>query len=183
MLGGHPALNFLNTVSRVDGELVDSLQSDGDVLRWLARSGWPIKDEPATLWPSSLLDMARGFREAIRVEIERRKTGKQNVGVLNTILAEAQSHLKLVPNKDGGLRLERQWRQDTPEQMLAPVVEAAAELLATGDFSLVKRCEDAECVLWFYDRTKSHHRRWCSMATCGTRNKVAAFRKRQLRGS
>jgi predicted RNA-binding Zn ribbon-like protein len=52
-------------------------------------------------------------------------------------------------------------------------------LLATGDFSLVRRCENAACVLWFYDRTRSHHRRWCSMARCGNRHKVAAFRKRR----
>jgi predicted RNA-binding Zn ribbon-like protein len=31
----------------------------------------------------------------------------------------------------------------------------------------------------FYDRTKSHKRRWCSMALCGNRHKVAEFRKRR----
>jgi predicted RNA-binding Zn ribbon-like protein len=67
----------------------------------------------------------------------------------------------------------------TPEQWLAPVAKAAAELLAGGYFELVRRCEDRDCVLWFYDRTKSHHGRWCSMAICGNRNKVAAFRQRQ----
>jgi predicted RNA-binding Zn ribbon-like protein len=179
-LGDHPALNFLNTVVRIDGELVDSLKSDGDVLRWLAQAGWPV-EEVGNLQPSSLLDIARSFREVIRAAMERRIEGKQNIGLLNTILAEALSHLKLVPdpNKDGGLRLERQWRPETPEQMVAPVVEAAAVLLATGDLGRVKKCENEECVLWFYDRTRSHHRRWCNMATCGTRHKVAAFRKRR----
>ncbi len=57
--------------------------------------------------------------------------------------------------------------------------EAAADLLATGDFTLVKRCEDETCVLWFYDQTKSHHRRWCSTVLCGNRHKVAAYRKRR----
>jgi len=57
--------------------------------------------------------------------------------------------------------------------------EAAAELLAEGDFELIRRCESESCVLWFYDRTKSHRRRWCSMASCGNRHKVAAFRSRR----
>jgi predicted RNA-binding Zn ribbon-like protein len=67
--------------------------------------------------------------------------------------------------------------------MLAPVAEWAADLLADGDFELIRRCESEECVLWFYDRTKSHHRRWCSMATCGNRHKVAQYRMRQQNGS
>ena len=58
------------------------------------------------------------------------------------------------------------------------MAEAAADLLATADFKLVKRCEDQTGVLWFSDQTKSHHRRWCSVALYGNRYKVAAFRRR-----
>ncbi|MNH42693.1 CGNR zinc finger [compost metagenome] len=68
---------------------------------------------------------------------------------------------------------------ETAEQYLAPLAESAAELMAEGDFDLVRVCEHPDCVLWFYDRTKSHRRRWCSMALCGNRHKVAEFRKRK----
>lgn len=62
--------------------------------------------------------------------------------------------------------------------LLGPVAEAVAQLLAEGDFTLVKQCEHPDCVLWFYDRTKAHKRRWCSMAVCGNRYKAAQFRKK-----
>ena len=75
--------------------------------------------------------------------------------------------------------MRRIWEQRTPQQALAALAEAAAELLVSGDFELIRRCESETCVLWFYDRTKSHGRRWCSMATCGNRHKVMAFRKRR----
>lgn len=78
------------------------------------------------------------------------------------------------------MRLERQRKVQTAEQFLAPIAEAAATLLVEGDFGLVRTCEHPECVLWFYDRTKGHRRRWCSMALCGNRHKVAEFRKRKL---
>jgi predicted RNA-binding Zn ribbon-like protein len=65
------------------------------------------------------------------------------------------------------------------EQLLAPIAEAAAELLTLQDFSIIRKCESPDCVLWFYDRTKGHKRRWCSMAVCGNRHKVSSFRKRQ----
>ena len=184
MLGDHPALDFMNTAARVDGELVDFLQSDRDVVLWLARVGWPLENGLENLRSSALLHAARALREEIRALVERRKAGKRiDTGALNGFLAEARSHLELVLHKNGGLRLERRWKQRTPEQILAPLAELAADLLAAGDFNLVRRCEDEACVLWFYDRTKSHHRRWCSMAACGNRNKVAAFRQRQQRNS
>jgi predicted RNA-binding Zn ribbon-like protein len=62
--------------------------------------------------------------------------------------------------------------------MLGQVAEAVAQLLVEGDATLVKQCEHLDCILWFYDRTKAHKRRWCSMATCGNRYKAAQFRKR-----
>ena len=55
------------------------------------------------------------------------------------------------------------------------------ELLVAADFRFVKLCEDEACVLWFWDQTKSHRRRWCSAMLCGNRHKVAAYRRR-LRG-
>ena len=47
-----------------------------------------------------------------------------------------------------------------------------------ADFDLVRLCEGKACVLWFYDRTKGHRRRWCTSTGCGNRAKVAAFRAR-----
>jgi predicted RNA-binding Zn ribbon-like protein len=175
----HPAIQMLNTVSAVDGELVDALQSDSDVRQWLAQAGWPVEKELSSLKPASLLHAARTLREAIRTLIERRKAEKRlELSTLNEFLSESRSHLELVPEKTG-LHLVRRWKQRTAEEVLAPLAEVAAEFLTTANFELVRRCENEECVLWFYDQTKSHRRRWCSMATCGNRHKVAAFRRRR----
>jgi predicted RNA-binding Zn ribbon-like protein len=178
MVADHPALDFLNTVARIDGALVDFLQSDQDVLHWLKDEGWRV-DADLTK-PHSLLQAARSLREIIRSLVERRTSGKRvDPAELNAFLSEARSYLKLEAKKDGSLQLNRKWKQRSAEEVLAPLAESAADLLAHGDFSLVRHCESEECVLWFYDRTKSHHRRWCSMATCGNRHKVAEYRKRQ----
>jgi predicted RNA-binding Zn ribbon-like protein len=77
------------------------------------------------------------------------------------------------------LTLQLHNRLERVESLLVPVAQAVAVLLTEGDFSLVRQCEGSECVLWFYDHTKAHRRRWCSMALCGNRMKVAAFRARQ----
>ena len=182
-VGDHPVLDLLNTVARVRGEPVDRLQTDRDVLRWLTRCGWPMRKD-VYLRPLSLLKTTRILREAIRTLVEKRKAGeKADVSTLNDFLALATPYLQLTAARNGKLRLKREWRQQTLGDVLAPAVESAAELLTMEDFDLVRRCENEECVLWFYDRTRSHHRRWCSMGTCGNRNKAAAFRERRQSGA
>jgi predicted RNA-binding Zn ribbon-like protein len=51
----------------------------------------------------------------------------------------------------------------------------AADLLCHVDPSLIRRCENPRCILYFYDTTKNHARRWCSMGACGNRAKAVAF--------
>lgn len=175
----HPALDFLNTVAQIDGKPVDSWASDADVLRWLRRMGWYGEDGASTGPARGLLKSARLLRETVRALVAGRKSGESiDPRPLNDFLAKAPSHSELVCD-EAGVRLERRRMTKIPEQLLAPVAESAAELLATGDFDLVRKCEDAACTMWFYDRTKSHRRRWCSMALCGNRHKVAAFRQRR----
>lgn len=179
-LADHPALDFLNTFPLVDGALVDLFATDRQVFNWLTLAGWPVGEDAAKLKSGKLLDAARKLRSLIRTAVERRAAGKKvDPAELNVFLAEARSYEEITLTKDGPV-LQRRWKQRTAEEMLAPLAEVAADLLVHGDFELVRGCESAECVLWFYDRTKSHHRRWCSMATCGNRHKVAEFRKRRL---
>jgi predicted RNA-binding Zn ribbon-like protein len=180
-IGDHVVLDLMNTVAMVDGRLVDTLDADEQVLKWLHRAGFPGSTKGSRAYPAgAIVGAARELRETIRDAVVRRKSGKPiNLRPLNDILAKGLSYLSLASQNDGTLRLQRLWRADTAERLFSPLAEAAAELLANGDFSLVRKCESDRCVLWFYDRTKSHHRRWCSVSTCGNRNKVAAFRRRR----
>lgn len=179
-LAGDLALDFLNTRMRVRGEVRDVLQTGEDVLTWLGQAGLPASKICPNARSLSLLCAARTLRENIRSLVERRKAGRRaDPSVLNNFLKYAQSHLRLIWRKPDSLAIERIRQHDGPEAILAPVAEAAAVLLATANFSLVKRCEEETCVLWFSDKTKSHHRRWCSMLLCGNRHKVATYRKRR----
>lgn len=179
-LADHPALDFLNTVAVVDGQPVDFLQSDEDVLRWLQRANLAEEGRLPRFAASTLLYSARTLRELIRNLIVKRKAGtRADVAAFNAFLMKARSYPQLVWESRKLPRLDRVRELKSPGQALAPVAEAAADLLANGDFDLIRKCEDETCVLWFYDRTKSHRRRWCSMAACGNRNKVKAFRQRQ----
>jgi predicted RNA-binding Zn ribbon-like protein len=183
-LAGNLALDFVNTRMRIGEEAVDLLQTDEDVLDWLKKAGLPAPKIDARTGSLRLLRVARVLRENIRSLVEKRKAGHRgNPSVLNNFLKHAQNHPRLAWKKPHAVTIEWIRQGDGLEAVLAPVAEAAAVLLATADFELVKRCEDETCLMWFSDQTKSHHRRWCSMEICGNRHKVAAYRERSRRQS
>jgi predicted RNA-binding Zn ribbon-like protein len=65
---------------------------------------------------------------------------------------------------------------------LWPIARAASDVLTNdADRGLLRECADGTCAWLFLDHTKNHSRRWCDMATCGSRNKVREFRERQKR--
>lgn len=176
------ALDFINTAYGVAPDRRECLGSDQQVLAWLQRAGLMERMEmsPPAGKHGVLLRAALELRETAIELIERRKAGGlANVSVLNRILALGNAHLELVWKKGQPPKLTELYRATTSEAVLVPMAEAIARLLAEGDFDLVRQCESTDCTLWFYDRTKSHHRRWCSMSMCGNRAKVAAFRARQ----
>jgi predicted RNA-binding Zn ribbon-like protein len=180
--GDHPAINFINTLRVIGNELSDTWGSDEDVAAWIVRER--LRDTlPSATWPDgALLRKALNLREIARKAVEARKAKKTlPLGELNGFLERSVSHCVLSTKSRIGLHLGRVYGQRTVEQYLAPVAESVAELLANADFNLVRRCEGEQCVLWFYDRTKAHRRRWCSPQVCGNRAKVAAFRARARR--
>jgi hypothetical protein len=48
-----------------------------------------------------------------------------------------------------------------------------------GSWERLKACAGEGCRSVFYDRSKNHSGRWCSMSRCGNRAKVRAWRERQ----
>jgi predicted RNA-binding Zn ribbon-like protein len=130
-----------------------------------------------------LLQRARELREIALAAVEDRKAEKKtSLAALNRFLAGASSYAALTRDDARNIHVTRVYGKDTLEAFLAPVAEAIADLLANGDFGLVRHCEGKRCVMWFYDRTKGHRRRWCSSTGCGNRAKVAAFRARASQG-
>lgn len=180
MLGDHLALDLLNTEARKDGATVDYWRDGADVLRWLAQHGMALPPGAPALDPGKLLAQATALRTLARRLIAARRNGdaldQGDIDALNGYLHAWLSAPSLERDANGAPVLARVTRAEPLAALLGPVAQALAQLLAEGDFGLVKQCEHPDCILWFYDRTKAHKRRWCSMSTCGNRHKAAQFR-------
>jgi hypothetical protein len=64
------------------------------------------------------------------------------------------------------------------ENAVGAVLAAAAKLAVLGDWERVKICPAANCLWAFYDQSRNRSRHWCSMRTCGNREKARAWRER-----
>jgi predicted RNA-binding Zn ribbon-like protein len=70
------------------------------------------------------------------------------------------------------------WKLDgTFDALLWPIVRSAGELLLSEELSHVKECPN--CGWLFLDISKNQSRRWCSMNTCGARDKMRRYHKRK----
>jgi predicted RNA-binding Zn ribbon-like protein len=179
-VGDDIALDFINTSYGVGQAARECFRSDADVSNWLKRMALPEQSSGAR--PGELLHLALELRQIALELVEKRNAGKAgNPQRLNALLEAGSRYSELLWPRSGPPTLTSYERLRGAEGVLLPVAQAVADLLTRVDFQHVRRCEGAECTLWFVDNTKAHSRRWCSPALCGNRAKVAAFRARSLK--
>jgi len=178
VLADHPALDLLNTKMMVEGLRRDLLTGDEEAAQWLDQVGFGSSAELPIEEDGRLVGELRALRDCVEKLIDARCENRvADPTALNAFLRQAVP--QLVWEQPGHPVLDRFNEPDAAKRRVGQIAFAAAELLAEGDFTLVRKCESPDCSLMFYDRTKSHKRRWCSMALCGNRHKVAEFRKRR----
>jgi predicted RNA-binding Zn ribbon-like protein len=202
-IADHLALDFLNSHSTPSGIWTDWLADGADLLAWLEEAGAIEAGVAArfrTKYRAHELDavarQARDLREWLRAFVKRhagRELSARAIAALaplNRVLARDDSYTQVgarkdPPDADGlhshAFQTQRLRRWSAPERLLQPIAEAIADLICHADFRRIRGCDGSDCKLMFLDRTKAHARRWCSMATCGNRAKVAAHRGRAVR--
>jgi predicted RNA-binding Zn ribbon-like protein len=123
------------------------------------------------------LAWAMAVREALRAQVFE-TMGAPPDRAAARVLSHAASEVGLRPVFDDP---EHPLRGDAPGIRGALGRLLAAAFLARLDDSWqrLRECGDEHCMTVFYDRSKNRSSRWCSMSSCGNRNKVRTFRERQ----
>jgi len=201
-IGDDLALDFLNSIAAPWGPEIEWLTNGGDLVAWLEQAHAVPADVSAHFRAHTVargLDAAaseaRELREWFRVFV-RKHAGKplgrralHDLAPLNELLGRDAAYRQIEISvtrdrrRDDGeglqaLRWQAKRRWDSPKSLLLPLADAIGDLVSQKDFTLVRKCEGPSCTLWFLDVSKGHGRRWCSMAVCGNRAKVAAHRAR-----
>jgi predicted RNA-binding Zn ribbon-like protein len=186
--GEHPAIDFANTLSDPHGQPEDLLRSWPDVVSWLSKAGLP-KDPSLNLSVSrgvealkSVLKLRHAWKALLAQLIVGGKVSDEFLTSLNSLLKDDNFHDTVRRDSKNGFQLVRSASKLHGEKLaLAILARQIAGFLADANLNYLHRCANTTtCTLLFYDTTKNHRRRWCSVAACGNRHKVAAFRKRQV---
>ena len=164
---------FVNTLDVLPG--TEEL-SDPDALRtWLVANRL-MRDGDAV--DASDLKHAVALREAMRAVIggnNGRQVYPVDVATLNE--AAAASRLRMRFGRDGRPRLEPE--ASGPVGAMGRLVAALYSAMQEDEWDRLKLCTDDNCRWVFYDRSKNHSSRWCSMASCGNRAKARRFRQKR----
>lgn len=190
-IGNHLALDFINTEMIIKSERTDLLGDFGDLLSWFVEAAVLTQSQANSIRNTlprdvgtSWLQRARVLRTEVRGMVEQLTEHKpipeSAIKAINSSMSERPGYFQVVKTK-GGFEQRFLSIVEAQECLLAPIGEAAGHLLSKVPRTLIKKCANDACILYFFDGSKNHARTWCSMQLCGNRMKVAAFFERQRR--
>jgi predicted RNA-binding Zn ribbon-like protein len=177
---GRACLDFANTLTP-SGE---QLNSYADLVAFAAQSHLITAEDAAWLraegksdvaGAQGMLARARRLRESIRAIFSRLAAGQaptdHDLSVLNMDLAVSLSHARVLPTGRGGYAWG--WTGRNLDAPIWPISRSAADVLASDHERVrVRECSAADCHWLFLDTSKNRSRQWCSMQSCGNREKA-----------
>lgn len=176
-VGERLVADLLNTRVAVAGRPRELLARWPDLVAWAEAAGVSRRGELPVRGPTGEVARLRRLREELRRHLGAWARGK---GAPTALIRLVNRHLAREP-RVGVLAVRGSvaglmWRSTAPalERLYAAIAVSAAELVTHGDPSRLRRCAGRGCVLTFYDDSRGGQRRWCSMRSCGTREKVRA---------
>lgn len=184
--GGHPALDFVNTLDeRLSAKPGERLVDYASLLDFVVASGVLDRLIAARLRrgckrrrAGAVLRRIRGLRESVHRVLAAMAAGRappaRDLANLSTAIAAAQAARRLVTDPAAGT-FRWSWRdQAAIELPLYACMLAVASLV--GDAAAIRKCAADDCGVWFVDRSRNRRRIWCSMKSCGNRAKQRRFR-------
>jgi predicted RNA-binding Zn ribbon-like protein len=130
----------------------------------------------------AVLSRAVRLRDALRgafgALVRNERVAAELSEPINEVLRITEGHDELV-HDNGNWKLEFVAREGGLDWLLAAIARSGAEILVEGAKARIRRCANPGCELFFCDKSRTHRRRWCSMAICGNRQKVATFARRR----
>jgi predicted RNA-binding Zn ribbon-like protein len=131
----------------------------------------------------SLLSRSIRLRDALRKTfgaiVRREPIARECAEPINQILRITEGHDEIVL-EENAWKMEFKAREGGLDWLLAAIARSAAEIIVEGAQARLRICANPACGLFFSDKSRTHRRRWCSMAICGNRHKVSSFARRHV---
>lgn len=184
LLGGRLSIDFVNSAppnSVLSWDRLIQFLDSTDIVsteRGVQLLGLPqIDPQGAEVLLMKARRLIIALRKVFTAMLRKQRMAGEWVEPINEILRITEGHDELV-GQDGIWKIEFVAREGGLDWLLAAVARSGAEITAEGTQARLRLCANPHCGLFFYDDSRTRRRRWCSMAVCGNRNKVAAFARK-----
>lgn len=190
MVGGRICLDFLNTQVHKPKGAVDLISTPEQLLHWLKLANlisqasvgkllreWQESDHGKSAWKQAV-ELRAFLRPIMEALVAGQPVPSASVERLNSVLYEHPAYLTLRCNEEGKFTQEARFDTDEMYDWILAIAQDAANFLCQADHSLLRQCDGIGCIRLFYDTTKNHKRRWCSVERCGRRAKASAYYRR-----
>jgi predicted RNA-binding Zn ribbon-like protein len=163
--------DFVNTLH--EGE--EALPAPADLAAWLAARGLVSAGTRVT---AAELEDAYAVRESLRalmlanndVDVDLSGAG----AALDDVARRAQVELRFVAGAPALVPAAA-----SSLGALGQILAAVQRMAVDGSWARLKACRARDCEWAFVDTAKNQSRAWCSMRSCGNREKARAFRERR----
>jgi predicted RNA-binding Zn ribbon-like protein len=187
LVGGVLCLDFANTINSRRQPVHDYLQTYSDLAEWAVKLGFlsaTNRNQLQKLESKDSKNAEHSLREALVIrdliyqlfsKIARNsKPTQKDIDLLVESFGEAISHGSFVSQNN---HFTIDWPMERSlDTVLWPILYSAGRLLLSNELIHVKECPN--CGWLFLDTSKNQSRRWCSMNTCGSRDKMRRYLRR-----
>jgi predicted RNA-binding Zn ribbon-like protein len=187
--GGHPALDFVNTLDERPSLLpIENLASYTSLVGFTKLAGL-VEPPIATRLLASrdracarIATRARTLREhlhdVLKALNEDRAASKADLLAISTAIRAAHAARHLIPSASSGLAAFTWTSPGAADIPLHACALAIERLLVDVDRRRIRKCGASDCDVYYLDTSKGQIRHWCSMKNCGNREKQRRWRER-----
>jgi predicted RNA-binding Zn ribbon-like protein len=193
LIGGHPALDFVNSVEgRGSDSLLNYLADYDRLARWCARAsliapadGARVRREAkrhpviaARIWQEAM-SLREALNDVFRALVRADDPPKPALAVLNATVEQAFRNRGLQPMGRGSIAWKWNLTNGGLEIVVWELALASAGLMTDAERrARIRICANGPCDWMFLDTSRGGRRRWCRMGVCGNASKVRRFRAR-----
>lgn len=165
---------FINTLDIEDGtDLLEDIEGCG---MWLREQGLlTIADTFTAIDVEQVCAFREALRDLLAARHDHADLSPELIDSLNQVAIAARLTAVIGHN---GWSLEPQAHGS--DGALGRLVVMMLTAISDGTWDRLHVCDNDQCRWAFYDHSRSHTGRWCSMSICGNRAKQNSWRARQV---
>jgi len=166
--------SFVNTLHKDPKGDEEDLSSPAALAGWFEGQGLLEDGSGAT---ATQLRRAIELREALRQLLLANNSIEVDVGAACGVLNAATKRAKLELRFTNALPALEPTAGGV-DGALGQIIVAMQTSVADGSWQRLKACRASDCEWAFFDSAKNGSRAWCSMSSCGNREKARVYRAR-----